>query len=622
MGTVSQSRPSIRAGRYRELKYGAAGHVRARPQSATVRFDDRTADGQAQAHALGLGGVERLEQAVQTLRIHSRTAIPQTDEYAVRSISARADQQLPRPLADAAHRLDGVDDQVENHLLQLDPICSNDWQALRELRPHRDAALQNFGTGQGYDLKHRLVDLQVLLPRRRLLDKGPDTADDVAGSHAVPDDTTERLPDLFQIWRLSTEPVQPGLCVGDNRRDRLSDFMGNRGHELPHRRDAARVRQLRLHFAVAALAVSCFGFRPLALGDVVEKDSDASAPGVFDPEGVNVIPASELFGFIFKAHRLARQGDPAINLEPMFFVPWRDFAHSSAGGILDSRLPFKRRADLQKTIIDRLFVLIKQNFNRAKTLVNRFEQHAVILFRLAQFRLGAIALDELTDLVADGSQHVEQLLIGLPDLATEKLDHAQDFPAEQDGKPKAACSPSRWAMGPRGKLSSGTTSGMYSGSRLDHTRPGSPKPGTKVNSRLTLSNSGTSIDALCQSSTQRSASASRSTRQSAPTSHPRPSPIARSILGATSSIAAASAKICPTVCCTRRRSSVRFRSSMSVNVPYHLRILPCSSRSGTARTKNQRYSPLALRCRASFSNGSPLARVCCHLIMCPSRSSG
>src|SRR5712672_1207901 len=210
--------------------------------------------------------------------------------------------------------------------------------------------------------------------------------------------------------------------------------MGDRGRELTHGGDAVGVRQLRLRFSIAALAVACFGFRPLALGDVVEKDSDKSALGIFDPEGVNVVPASELFGFIFKAHRLAREGDPTVNLEPMFFVLWRDFAYTSAGGILASRLPFKRRVDLQKTIIDRLFVLVKQNFNRAKTLVNRVEQHAVILFRLAQFHLGALALDELTDLAADGSQHVEQLLIGLPDLAAEKLDHAQDFPPEQDGK--------------------------------------------------------------------------------------------------------------------------------------------------------------------------------------------
>ena len=41
----------------------------------------------------------------------------------------------------------------------------------------------------------------------------------------------------------------------------------------------------------------------------------------------------------------------------------------------------------------------------------------------------------------------------------------------------AACSPSRSAMGPRGKFLSRTTSGMYAGLRLDLTRSGSPTPG-------------------------------------------------------------------------------------------------------------------------------------------------
>src|SRR5260370_75683 len=147
--------------------------------------------------------------------------------------------------------------------------------------------------------------------------------------------------------------------------------------------------------------------------------------------------------------------------------------------------------------------------DRGRQLARRRDAVGVreLHLHLAEGLFGALTLDELTDLAADGSQHVEQLLIGLPDLATEKLDHPQGFPPpSRMGKPKAACSPSRSAMGPRGKFLSGTASGMYSGSRLDHTRPGSPKPGTKVNSRLTLSNSGTSIDALCQSSTQRSTS--------------------------------------------------------------------------------------------------------------------
>ena len=90
---------------------------------------------------------------------------------------------------------------------------------------------------------------------------------------------------------------------------------------------------------------------------------------------------------------------------------------------------------------------------------------------------------------------------------------------------------------------------MYLGLRLSHTLPGNPTPARKVLSRLADSNSGTSLDGLCQTSTQRSTPASRSTRHSAPTSYPRHSPKARSILGVASSTVAASARICVTVCC-------------------------------------------------------------------------
>ncbi len=54
--------------------------------------------------------------------------------------------------------------------MQLDPISLNERQALCELRPHRDAVLHHFATGQGYDLKDRFVDLQALLPRGSFLD--------------------------------------------------------------------------------------------------------------------------------------------------------------------------------------------------------------------------------------------------------------------------------------------------------------------------------------------------------------------------------------------------------------------------------------------------------------------
>ena len=82
--------------------------------------------------------------------------------------------------------------------MQLDPISLNEWQALRKLRLHRDAVPHHFATGQGNDLEDRFVDLQAILPWRRLLDEGADPVDDLAGSIAALDSATERLPDLLE----------------------------------------------------------------------------------------------------------------------------------------------------------------------------------------------------------------------------------------------------------------------------------------------------------------------------------------------------------------------------------------------------------------------------------------
>ncbi len=46
-------------------------------------------------------------------------------------------------------------------------------------------------------------------------------------------------------------------------------------------------------------------------------------------------------------------------------------------GILDSGLPFERRADLWKAIVDRLFMLIERDLDRAIALVGRFQDGAI-----------------------------------------------------------------------------------------------------------------------------------------------------------------------------------------------------------------------------------------------------
>src|SRR5260370_528236 len=69
-------------------------------------------------------------------------------------------------------------------------------------------------------------------------------------------------------------------------------------------------------------------------------------------------------------------------------------------------------------------------------------------------------------------------------------------------------------------------------------------------------------------------------------------------------------------------ASAHLRSSMSVFVPYHLTIFPVPSKSGSARNKNQRYTPSKRRSRASNSPGSPEASSLCHTFNSRERSSG
>jgi hypothetical protein len=164
-------------------------------------FDDRTADRQPKSQVARFGGVESPEEVLKGCCRKSRTRIADRDEYTVRSGLAAADEQLARPLAQGAHGFDGVDDQVQDHLLQLGPVSLNGRQAIGRFRPHQDAVLNGFAADQLNHIADRRVDFQVLRPRWRLLDERTDPVDDFARAVAVRDNAIERLFQLLEIGR-------------------------------------------------------------------------------------------------------------------------------------------------------------------------------------------------------------------------------------------------------------------------------------------------------------------------------------------------------------------------------------------------------------------------------------
>src|SRR5262245_2522198 len=81
-----------------ELHGGARAGSASGPYLSPVRFDDRTTDRESHAHAAGLGGVEGVEQAINTLRVQSRAGILHGDEHPARCVLPGVDAHPSRSL--------------------------------------------------------------------------------------------------------------------------------------------------------------------------------------------------------------------------------------------------------------------------------------------------------------------------------------------------------------------------------------------------------------------------------------------------------------------------------------------------------------------------------------------
>src|SRR6516162_559264 len=102
------------------------------PEPSPMSLNDRAADRQAHTHSLRLGRVEGFKEAWEALRCQPRPGIPHPDAHAFRLVGFRIDLQFAPAVTVAAHRLDGVNDQVDHHLLNLHPIAPKERQGLGE----------------------------------------------------------------------------------------------------------------------------------------------------------------------------------------------------------------------------------------------------------------------------------------------------------------------------------------------------------------------------------------------------------------------------------------------------------------------------------------------------------
>src|SRR5215469_8833036 len=108
-----------------ERESGTGSVVCLRPETAVMPLDDGATDGEPDTHAVGLRGVESVEQLVHVLGVDALAGVPHAHAHTIAGLAFGSDQQLPRAVVHVSHRVGGVAEQIQDDLLELDPIAGD-----------------------------------------------------------------------------------------------------------------------------------------------------------------------------------------------------------------------------------------------------------------------------------------------------------------------------------------------------------------------------------------------------------------------------------------------------------------------------------------------------------------
>src|ERR1700754_5223358 len=94
------------------------------PQGPSMCLDDRSTNRKPQPHPSRFGSKKRFEDSFRVLYLKPMTSVTHRNHNRSGSISSGGNLQLAGVLA--AHCISGIQNQIQNYLLQLNPI-SQDW---------------------------------------------------------------------------------------------------------------------------------------------------------------------------------------------------------------------------------------------------------------------------------------------------------------------------------------------------------------------------------------------------------------------------------------------------------------------------------------------------------------
>ena len=171
---------------------------------------------------LGLVVKNALKSCFEFFRIDADTGILDRHEHLVGIVELRSDEEFARASGDSGHGLGAVDDEIDDHLLQLDAIALHRRQLRRKLQPHRRMVGDHFALHEGDHIADDLVYFEPDHLRTALLGEIANAVDHVARAVCATDNSGEGIARLSNVWSVTAQPSEAGLSVEDDRRQRLN----------------------------------------------------------------------------------------------------------------------------------------------------------------------------------------------------------------------------------------------------------------------------------------------------------------------------------------------------------------------------------------------------------------
>src|SRR5882672_11764386 len=120
------------------------------------------ADIEPNSHAAAFCSVECIEERVESVRWKPDTGVTNGQTHAVAALFFGFDQQLSRPFMYAGHRIRGVTEQIEDHLLELNTITCYGRQIVCQFRLNDDGVSLKVVRRERHDLSRGLIQVQPL----------------------------------------------------------------------------------------------------------------------------------------------------------------------------------------------------------------------------------------------------------------------------------------------------------------------------------------------------------------------------------------------------------------------------------------------------------------------------